>query len=72
MLDARLDYAIGFLKPIAVVKWFFGGVLAGAALFSGIWGWGLFLGALRYPVAVIAFAASMYALFRFRPKSHTA
>ncbi len=70
MLNARFDYAVGFLKPVAVVSWLVGGVLAGVALFSWIWGWWLFLGLLRYPVAVITAAASMYALVRFRPTNH--
>jgi hypothetical protein len=69
MLNARLDYAFGFLKPIAVAGWFAGGVLAGIAVFCWICGWWLFLGMLRYPVAVITGAASIYGLVRFRPGS---
>ncbi len=71
MLDARLDYAAGFLKPFAAMRWFAGGVLASVALFCWVWGWWLLLGVLRYPVAVVMVAASIYALLRFRPTNHS-
>ncbi len=71
MVDARFDYAVGCFRPLAVLRWFVGGVLLGMALFCWICGCWLFLGVLRYPVAVIACAAGMCALFRFRPRSHS-
>ncbi len=69
MLNARFDYAVGFLKPVAALIWLIGGSLVGIAPFCWIWGWWLFLGLLRYPIALIAVATSIYSLFRFRPRS---
>jgi hypothetical protein len=66
MLNGWLDNTTG-LKLLAYLSWFVGGILVLIALSCCIAGYMLFLGILRWPLAVVAFVAGGYAVWHLRP-----